>query len=965
MDSFSTSITVRPVWIGSLFGAKPITLNVQHNGIEVKQGDQCFIVKYEDVGEQVSLKKGTFYDDLSFGDRKDKLKSTWLTTNDAEKALRFTINYYYQFIADDIVKLRSNIKKQLLDRYPREKHWLRAKEECQLWVDRFKEVPSQNVVTSEQYEAFQYVERISVSDDAYFNKIKEEFVSSQLNNYKTYFDTVESNPLTEKQRIACTTDEENNLVIAGAGTGKTSVMIGRAGYLLESNQADPNDILMLAFGNKAAKEMSERLDEKLDRSDIKASTFHSLGQYIVAQVEQGKPSLSKLAESDKDLRIYVDECFQELMKEGGYRELAIEYFMEHLNEDINPFDYLHEGDYFQALEDNDIRTLKGEKVKSYQESVIANFLFRQGVEYQYEAKYEHNTRTLEFRQYQPDFYLPDYGIYIEHYGIDEKNNTAPYVDNEKYLESIEWKRCLHAANNTPCFETYHYEHKNGQLLRNLKDKLMYKGVELNPMPDEAIIETLKEQGNLTEFTQLLAGMLRLFKAANHDEGGLYNISANAKNPAKFVAAVKLLMPIVHKYEQYLVEHNDIDFDDMINKAIAYVKDGRFLPHWKYIMVDEFQDISGPRADLIIALRNRVNDCSLFCVGDDWQAIYRFAGSDLSYTTEFQKIFGTTETTNLDITFRFNNSINDVAARFVQVNPEQLNKSISTISIVEKPAVSLMRSDNQHEEDQLNNIKKVFKSICEKEEEGARVLILGRYNFNLPKKNVINNLKVEFSNLDITAMTIHASKGKEADYVILLNLESGKYGFPSEKITHPLLDALLPPQQEYPFAEERRLFYVALTRAKTRVYLITDMAMPSLFLTELLNNHYPIELNEFSVSDNQLLFQKVNCIKCESGVMMARTGQYGDYFGCSHYPRCKHAEAGCDCCGSLMKREGRYKICTNLGCDGWAPICPVCNAEMVRKNGRYGEFWGCKNYRSQGVSCEHTEKTIEPPNMTMH
>ena len=218
---------------------------------------------------------------------------------------------------------------------------------------------------------------------------------------------------------------------------------------------------------------------------------------------------------------------------------------------------------------------------------------------------------------------------------------------------------------------------------------------------------------------------------------------------------------------------------------------------------------------------------------------------------------------------------------------------------------------------------------------------------------------------MTTSRYNSHGDREADFVVLLNLEAGKYGFPSEQVTHPLLDALLPKDQAFPFSEERRLFYVAITRAKQRTYLISDMSNPSTFASELINDEYPIEMDEFEVSENQLLYQQVNCVKCETGSMLQRKGPYGEFYGCSHHPRCDHIENGCDCCSSLMKRDRRYKICTTRDCEGWVPICPRsnCGAEMVLRSGKYGEFWSCKNYRSQGVSCGHTENSILPPFQT--
>ncbi|TOM92155.1 hypothetical protein CGH67_28335, partial [Vibrio parahaemolyticus] len=129
--------------------------------------------------------------------------------------------------------------------------------------------------------------------------LRQRYVEQQLVEHQVFFDTVESNPLTPKQRMACVTDNDNNLLLAGAGTGKTSVMIGRSGYLVKSAQARPEDILLLAYGRIAALEMDERIKAKLGLDDIRASTFHRLGIDIISTVEGRAPSFSKLDENSR------------------------------------------------------------------------------------------------------------------------------------------------------------------------------------------------------------------------------------------------------------------------------------------------------------------------------------------------------------------------------------------------------------------------------------------------------------------------------------------------------------------------------------------------------------------------------------------------------------------------------------------------------------------------------------------
>lgn len=954
-------MTVNPSWIGSLFGVKPFTLSMDGNELKVLIENQIVDITMENLQYGLVVKKGLFFNTVSIKNASATHHIRWVKNSDANNIVDFPLNKYHQYIANEVFELSSKIKDYLSSHYPRKRILLTFKDECSSWQRRFKRLPNPDVISYDQRYAFIFVQSFSDIDNYRIEKYQKDYVSKQLNSYSTYFDNIESHPLTHQQRVACIADEDSNLVIAGAGSGKTSVMMGRAGYLVQSGQADANQILMLAFGRKAAVEMSERITDKLSDINIKASTFHSLGQLIVSQVEGVKPSLSNLAEDGMALTRFVDTCFQDLKNDPVYRERVITYFLEYQNEEVNPFEYKKEGEYLQALIDNNIRTLKGEQVKSFQESVIANYLLRKGVEYRYEYNYEHDTRTLDYRQYKPDFYLPVQGIYIEHYGIDENNRTAPYIDQKSYLEGMEWKRKLHKEHGTICIETFHYEHKRGVLLSNLHKKLIEAGVELQPLEDDAILDVIQQQTQVSEFTGLLTNMLNLYKMANMTPDRVMQMAELTPNPGRFRAAFELLLPIVDQYQQHLDDMGEIDFNDMINRAIGYLRSDKYKPTWKYIMVDEFQDISGPRAEIVKLLQEKSENSSIFCVGDDWQAIYRFAGSDLIYMTSFEEHFGTTCVTKLDMTFRFNNSISEVATRFVTQNPDQIRKAINTISFVDKPAVSLLRAKEATEEERLHNLIHALDAISKLQSEPVlSVLILGRYNFNLPKRQFLTQLRDRFHNLKIDTSTVHASKGNEADYVILVSIQSGEHGFPSEKITHPLLEALLPEIQKYEFAEERRLFYVALTRAKHRVYILCDMSKPSKFITELISKKYSIELMEFDVDSSQLLFEQLHCIRCKTGILVLRNGQHGDFYGCTHYPRCTHAENGCDRCGAPMKREGRYKICTAPACSNWVPVCPLCQAEMIRRDGPYGSFWGCRNYRRQGISCGYKEDTISPP-----
>lgn len=917
-----------------------------------------------------ALHTGFIFSHINLQTKSGTRRIRCLRKKQAVEAFRWLQAYYCRRIAPAVRHDAERVLQILSKGYLRHSRANKIKDITTPYSSILSTLPDFGMVEPDEKRHFEIVHKYSGLSQSSIDAYNRQYIEKQEKEFAEFFDTIESNPLTKNQRLSCIIDEDNNLVLAGAGTGKTSAMIGRTGYLLKSGLAGPHQILMLAFANKAAGEMQERLDERLGVTGIVASTFHKLGKDIIARVEGAQPSVAPIAEDEKLLTKKVDEWFSAHMEGSAYRERMLRYFENYLYPEENLFDFATEGEYFDYILANEIRTLKGEAVKSLGECLIANHLFTLGIEYQYEADYEHSTQDIHYRQYQPDFYLPEHGIYIEHLGIDRDGNTPSYVDRELYHIGIKWKRELHAEHGTCLIETFYYEQKEGRLLSELERKLIEQGVAFDRLPPESVLTTLKDFGAISAFSILLAQLLRRYKANHFSEAQLQDVINSSANPAQIHAALELLMPVYADYEEHLAKTEQIDFDDMIGKALAYVESGRFQSNWKYILVDEFQDISNPRARLVTALRNSVADSSLFCVGDDWQAIYRFTGSDIGYTTSFARIFGTTATTVLNQTFRFNDSICNISSRFVQENPLQVRKTLSTLTKVKRPAVSLLRANttaNDHAPYDPR-LRQVLSSISKIAGQNATVYLLARFRFSLPDGRQLRTIQNDFPNLDIACLSTHASKGKEADYVVLLGLERGKHGFPSRKVTNPLLEALLPGLDNFPYAEERRLFYVALTRARRRAYLICDMAVASEFVIELLDNKYPLELNEFHTTLAQKLFQAINCYRCGTGVMVARTGTHGQFFGCSHYPLCDNTESGCKSCGNAMTRKGRFKVCINPDCDSWLPVCPACGGDMVQRKGNSGVFWGCRNYRqNEKNSCDHTESSISysPAAVEMH
>lgn len=792
------------------------------------------------------------------------------------------------------------------------------------------------------------------------------FIQRALEQFRHLFDTVEQTPLSDQQRLACVTNEDRNLVVAGAGTGKTSTVIGRAAYLVMSGLAKPHEILMLAFGNKVAKEMKERLKERTGISGVRVGTFHSIGKDICSTVAGRSIDPSPLASDGGALRDFFQRTFDELRQDEAYQSLLVGYFMRYLFPEVNPFEFESLGDYYKYLKDHDLISLNLDPVKGYGECCIANFLYTHGVAYQYEAVYQYATSELASladpmrNRYKPDFFLPEHGIYIEHFGIDRQGNTAPFIDRDEYHDGMAWKRSVHERNGTTLIQTYHYELTEGRLLASLKQQLVAHGVALNPIPPDAILARLDERKR-TNITRFLLDLHKLLKALNLDADALEAKVRESDNPQQLSRALELLAPITAAYEAELSRNQQIDFDDMINLAVEHAASGRFKSPWTHIIVDEHQDIAPQRVRLVKALLAQHPRSVLFSVGDDWQSIFRFTGSDIRYTTEFERNFGPTALTPLDITYRFDSSLNETASAFVKRNPAQLQKSLKTMRAATEAAVSLFPTTDSL----CDVLEEVLGAIERRSPSGATVYILSRFNRTLPDKSQVAALNRQFPGLTIECKTAHGSKGAQADYIIIGGLTSGEYGFPSEKLTDPLLDSLLPDREAFPFAEERRLFYVALTRAKKRAYLIYDFARRSRFVTELLEHADDLELDEFTDPDSLAPADQADCPSCGTGRLVLRknrsTGKH--FFACSNSPYCDYTERACPKCGTgVYQLQGIHRVCSNHSCDAWVPVCRAigCGRDMVRRpNGETGKlFWGCSSYPVS--KCKYTVDFIVPP-----
>ena len=763
------------------------------------------------------------------------------------------------------------------------------------------------------------------------SKRNEDFIQQEAKRFEGLFKSIEKYPLTKSQIRSIIIDEYFNLVVAGAGTGKTSTIVGKAAYIIEKGLAKPEEVLLLSFARDAKEEMYKRTNSRL-KLNLEVKTFHSLGLSIIAEVEEKTPSVSKLSTDKVKLDKRIEEFIRENLRDELFSKLLNEYFLFHIYPYESIFNFKNRGEYIDYLKKHEVRSLKGDIVKSLEECDIANFLYVHGIEYEYERDYQVETSSKEHRQYRPDFYLSNYGIYIEHFAIDENGNTPSFIDKDRYVEEIVWKRKLHKANETKLIETYSHEKKNGILLVNLEAKLRRENVEIKRIPEEKVFEEINKLGYISPFASLLSTFLNLYKSSHLEINDLKEKAKKFHSRERSQAFIDMFAYILTSYNNCLISQGEVDFNDMILFSERYVAENRYQSKYRYILVDEFQDISQSRYRLLKALFEQRADCKLFCVGDDWQSIFRFTGSDLSLMTHFQEYFGFTKFSVLDKTFRFNDGICDFSNKFILQNPNQLSKRLVTNEKTEKQTVKVIFTESENEA-----ILKILEEINSKSLKKTEVFIIGRYNYQQPDN--LDELRRSFPRISIRYITAHSSKGTEADYVILIGLKSGLYGFPCQIEDDPLLNLVLAKQDSFPNSEERRLFYVVVTRAKKEVYLLSDATSTSEFVTEVLKEGYNVNV----VGKNS---DKMKCPECVNGHIELVNWKYGPFYSCSNFPYCEYKPQVCPKCDNgFLQKENRFEyICINDYCGFRAKICPSCKDGFMKViEGPYSDFMGCSNF----------------------
>jgi len=827
--------------------------------------------------------------------------------------------------------------------------------------------------------------------ESHVDEANDRFVENTMTTEKEYLDNIlrEVDPaitLDEDQRRVVLTDEDYCLVIAGAGAGKTTTVAAKVKYLVDKKGISPRDILVISFTNKAVGELRDKINTGL-HIDCPIATFHSTGNAIL---RINDPEPLNIYDGSKLYFLLRDYFKESILTNETLVNNLIMFFASYFEE---PYEGANLNEFFNKTakanyttmrseldefrrEVVDARsrkkiTIQNEVLKSFQEVQIANFLYLNSLDYEYEPVYPYNI-TFSRKPYTPDFIIRqgDKVAYLEHFGITEdgRNNRYSEAELARYKHSVNDKVRLHREHGTTLIYTFS-EYRDGEsLLTHLKAKLEAAGFELTPRPSKEIMEKLiasEESRYVRKLVNLICRFIMNFKT-NGYEADEFNRMYHSTTNVRSRLFLNICQDCYYEYERYLHDNKAVDFEDMINESarvLRQVKEMKERLHFKYIIVDEYQDISRQRFDLTTAL-SEVCDGKIIAVGDDWQSIYAFSGSDITLFTKFSEKMGYAKLLKIVRTYRNAQDVIDIAGNFIQKNPSQIEKTLLSPKSIEDPVI-IYTYDNSYKQNGQDRrsgalyatahaVETALVQIMEYNAaagltDNGTILLLGRYGFDgdylersglFEYKSRGSKIKsVNYPKLDITFMTVHMAKGLGYDNVIVVNGKNDTYGFPSKIEDDPVLSFVIKGDNSMDYAEERRLFYVAMTRTKNRVYFIAPEQKPSEFLLEIKRDYRSVVLkghwNEAQIAQNNV--RKV-CPIC--GYPMQY--RYKNSFGLKLYMCTNDQEV----CGFMTNdlRAGRMSIMK----------CDKCrDGYLVVKDAENGYFLGCTNYKPDGKGCNKT------------
>lgn len=492
------------------------------------------------------------------------------------------------------------------------------------------------------------------------------FLQTQKEKWQNFFSSVERNPLTDEQMDCCICMDDAVQIVAAAGSGKTSTIVARVGYVLTEGLASPEQILILAFNKSVQQELTERIKERLGHLEnidrITVRTFNAFGLGVIGKSTGRKPKLAEWAENGKDIQ-ELSQIVESLRQQDPRFRTDWDIFRTVFGRDIGDWESTRQPG--SDSRKGGIQTADGKLVKSQEERMICDFLFYHGVSYEYERAYEYDTVSEDHSQYHPDFYYPNIELYHEHFALDEKGRAPAHFTGD-YVAGVRWKRTLHAEKGTPFFETTSHGLRNGNDLDRLKEELERRGEVLE------FDENRSPQGQPPIPTAQLVSTIRTFQ--QHVKGnGLTSqdlhraIGATDRgHRERLTRFVELYERVANEWQQRLNSEGCVDYDDMLLGAIHHIEDGSYRSPYTMVLADEFQDVSQAKLRLLKALKGNAGpEANLCVVGDDWQGINRFAGADISVMAGFQKTFPHSTQLTLSKTFRCPKGLCDASSEFVQ------------------------------------------------------------------------------------------------------------------------------------------------------------------------------------------------------------------------------------------------------------------------------------------------------------
>jgi len=718
----------------------------------------------------------------------------------------------------------------------------------------------------------EYEEKIS--------KYNQNFVIQKKSEYKDLFKKGNIT-LDDDQQTAIITDDKHNLVVAGAGSGKTEVLITRIAYLIirKSDKIKPERILALAFQSKAAGEIKERLKKRYD-IDVEIRTFHSLGKKIIedASKKKGKepPKLNPNCDEDWKYQKYIQKLFdKEILVNDKLQNDIINFMARYGDEDIikQRADFEKKEEYYDYQRSLKYTALNGTKVKSEAEREILNFFLMHKLnDKEIKIIYEHPAYWMKYINKngeeivpEPDFYFPDFDIYLEHWAIGTNGTVPEWFQGEnptkEYIATMNLKKAKFKLNQKALIETSQADHEeggfleklSGRFIAELKKKHSNNQFNLQALTYKELVEAVWDSAqfvkqlplNISKFI-VIAKTYRMYPKDIEKR-----LEIERWSPKQYSFA-KIANQIYGLYQKDLESGNSIDFSDMINVAVDCLKDNPDLYFDKYdhILIDEYQDISTQRYEMIKELMDKNSKCKLFCVGDDWQSIMGFAGSNLDYFINFDNYFSHPVRIDLTKNYRSIKSIVEVGACIIENNKEGQIKKITVSNSDESKPILVFSSMHQksyfaqyYEQIAKHCLDTIKEFHTLKNYPYDDFMILMRISNKKKLRNFIN----EYAKLlgipiaeepdkpnCVHIMSVHKSKGLQARVVMVLNVDKDLYGFPCELENPDIFEPVIKNSNGSSLRkqEERRLFYVAVTRAKEEVMIYTQKCSESEFITEI-------------------------------------------------------------------------------------------------------------------------------------